>query len=109
MRPEFGALAQLVLKHGFLKTQRGLIFLASVAVFMHKNPEVEPTIEALAEWWKQSERTTYRELAAWRAVSGGADHVEAARAVIASYDAAVLDEANVQALALDSASLIAAG
>lgn len=105
MRTDVGALSKLVRAYGLKSTRRGLVFLASVAVFMHKTGE-EPTVEALTEYWKQSERTTYRELAAFRKISGGQDHAVVARRVLDVYEAELLLRERPEVLALDVAQFV---
>lgn len=106
MRTDVGALASLVRAHGFKNTRRALVFLASVAVFMHKTGD-EPTIEALSAYWNQSERTTYRELGAWRIVSGDRPIEEAGQRVIEAYRSELLSQERPDVLALDVAQFVA--
>lgn len=105
MRTDVGALSRLVRAYGLKNTRRGLIFLATVAVFMHKTGQ-EPTVEALTAYWKQSERTTYRELAAFRKISEGQDHAVVARRVLDAYKTELLLRENPEVLALDVAQFV---
>lgn len=106
-KEDFGPLGEMIKRHGFFASRRALVFLASSAIFVHETDE-EPTIEALSEFWGQSERTTYRELASWRKVTGGAEVEEAAREVVAVYRAELLRRENVDALAFEMGRFIPA-
>lgn len=74
----------MIRRHGFTPTRRALTCLVSAAVVVGKTGEV-PTVHSVMDFWNQSERTTYREFAAWRTVTGDGDLYAAARAVVEAY------------------------
>lgn len=99
-REIYGAFGQLIQRHGFMTTQRGLSCLATAAIFVRMTGE-EPTALKLMEYWNLSRRSAFRETAAWRTISGGADLGEVARQVVAAYVAEDLASASPGALAFD--------
>ncbi len=105
LKESYGAFGVLMKKHGFNVTKRGLVWLAMVAIFIRETGE-EPTVPKVMEHWKMAERTAYRESAAWRKLSGGADVGEVARSVIAAYSASLLAEASPGVLAFELGSFV---
>ena len=62
-RPTWAQVA--IQRAGLKKAMRAMTFATAWAV-VEKDLGEEPSVEAYSAWWKQSSRTTYRELAAWR-------------------------------------------
>lgn len=101
----YGALGNMIRRYGFFDSQRVLTHLACAAIFVHQTGE-EPTVPAMASFWGESERTTYRARASWVKVTGGADVAVAARKVLAAYDAELLSRESVTALTFEVAGFV---
>lgn len=62
-------MVQAIQRHGWATLRRAVTFAAAWAVVAESLGR-EPSLEEYREWWAASERTTYREQAAFRAVTG---------------------------------------
>lgn len=103
---DFGPLAVMVRRHGYRKSLRALTYLAAVAIYINETGDRRVRVEDYSRWWGQTDRSTYRERAAWATVTGGAEVVDVAVQVVEQYQSSRLGRDSVQALSLDVAPFV---